>query len=315
MDAGFITAEDWREGQSVDLLIQAALARNLEAAAPESQPLDLFVSLLRPALDPYMGWGEGWGDGVIVTIEQPDSPTLVAIGHAVRRWDAVDHRIAPSILRHLQTSSRLLSFFDPAACLEVVATIYWFGDDSGEEVLLHAADNLADARRVKPEDLSEEEVRAYAEEYFQTPARVHKQIPRRFHWSQDPIELEELHDLARRRGLEDVAIMCECAWEYQQQAERLPEYDQDILELCEGEHPFNLFLEHVEGDDPYFMREVFDEYMQYAWQGQGLNPVHACRIDPNDPESVKLIPRMVQCVGDAIRTTRRWVATIEQEER
>ena len=63
------------------------------------------------------------------------------------------------------------------------------------------------------------------------------------------------------------------------------------------------------------MREVFDEYMQYAWQGQGLNPVHACRIDPNDPESVKLIPRMVQCVGDAISTTRRWVATIEQEER
>lgn len=310
LDAGFISAEDQRDEQSVDELIQAALNRHLKALDTPGQPLDLGVYLFRPGLDPYLGGGHD--SGVYLMVEQGQED-VVDIRPHVKRWDAVDPRIAPSLLSHLRHSSHLVELFDPSACLDVIEHIYWHGDPTGGELLAYAADDLAHARGVDPATLSDEEVSAFANEHYMTPQRVHQHIPERFSHYQEKLELDKLQELAGRHGLAEVATLCECAREFKAQQERLPVADGDIFDHLSGDQAFSLILDHTEGPAPGFMLEMFAEYEQYAMQNEGFYPLHSCAIDPSDPESVARIPAMIQAIGEAIATTQRLVAVLGKE--
>lgn len=170
-------------------------------------------------------------------------------------------RFVPDVLRHLDAYSRgVRPSYTPTDAVARIMWTLWEDDPSGEALLDRCRDELSHSKKVKMEDLTREEVEAYAEAEYLTPTQLRRFIdPGFWPYQEDHLTLEELAHMASRGASRRARDMVKVLQEMQPLAMEIPECDWSLMDDVELTSMVVYTLTREERD---VTTQIYDEHVR-----------------------------------------------------
>lgn len=224
--------------------------------------------------------------------------------------DRAHEALGPSLLTHLYATTPLLPAFTPEVCRGYIETFHWEDSEQAEYLLEMARNDLAAAREVEEESLSDEEVEAYADQHYLTPSFVDGALEPRY---QQPglLPLKACRELCRRHGFGNLLSACDLLLELRTLKDALPERSESFFERTEHYTPYAVVVGLQGEGERDLVDEIYREYEQQTWEGGEFGPVYALEVDPRDPETLRRLKTALETCRRSLELTEKLYATLE----
>ena len=223
--------------------------------------------------------------------------------------DRVHEALGPSLLSQLDAATPLLPAFTPEACRAHIEMTYWEGWEDAAYLFERARSDLAYARRVTEESLSQEEVETYADQHYFTPNTVNELLEPRY---QQPgrLSLEQCGDLCRSHGYPNLTRVCELLGELRTLARALPERSESLYGQIEHYQAYGVVIGLPSGQSRDLVEEIYWDYERDVWNGGEFGPVYALELG-EDPETLVRLKRALRICQRSLELTEALYDTLE----
>jgi hypothetical protein len=251
--------------------------------------------------------GRNQVDGLYFTVNL--EPFYLDLRPVVQKLDAVDRRLAPALIEAVYLAcANLVPVFEGQCSLETVEWLVWGGEE--EELLWRAKEELAEARNVVADVITNDEAVAFAESHYLTSRHINGRLEHRF---QQPkrIALKKLRRTFVKHDFNGLVELCDVM--AQLKTLELPESDPNVF-IDNGDfYPFGLVLGLPVNNAPDFVAEMFDELQQHVWNAGGWAPSYLREVRLDSHESLEQFARSLEAVMQGLALITRLVTLLEKE--
>lgn len=294
-----LPATTYQEGQRLLEFLQRAFALRCRDLELDTGQLSITLRLADE--------GRNQLEGVYFTVNL--EPRYLDVSPLVQKLDLVDLRLAPALLEAVSLAcASLVPVFEGQCATETVSWLVWGGEE--EELLWRAKDELAEARGVQSETITNEEALDFAESHYLTSRHINARLEPRF---QQPktITLEPLRRTLMRHSFTRLVDLCNVM--AQLETLELPESDPNLFVDNGDYYPFGLVLGLPKANANDFVAEMFDELQQHVWNCGGWAPSYLREVKLTSSESLEQFAHSLEAVLQGLAMITNLVKLLEKE--
>ncbi len=251
--------------------------------------------------------GKNQVDGIYFTVNL--EPFYLNMQPLVQKLDAVDRRLAPALVEAIHLAcSDLVPVFEGSCALATVEWLVWGGEEV--ELLYRAKEELAEARSVSVDVISDDDAATFADSHYLTSRHVNARLEQRFQHLKG-IGLKRLRRIFRKHGFQRLMEVCDVM--EQLKTLKLPETDPNLFVDNGDFYPFGLVLGLPTENSDDFVAEMFDELQQQVWNAGGWAPSYLREVKLTSNESLEGLARSLETVLQALALITRLVTLLEKE--
>lgn len=298
---------------------------------------DALVARLQRSLPPRLVEDERLHLGLHLSKPHPDEPHVLVTFHVyepvpydmtplLQRLDALDARLAPNLLAQLDTALELLPVFTPTAAYDVLVQWHWQGEDEPEELYWEARQELAHLREVHSDTLSEEEVRAFANQNYLTPDNIAGRLPKRLYRPDPQLDTTQMLAIATHQAEQGTLLPTPTdTWlvDALRQIQRLQALEPtwrkdenaqaawDLLSYESLTPPMALVAHQGEAVADDLMVELFQDLERLAMEAGDYGPISAYLLDPSEDAALDALARHLETVEQRLALEAHLVTHLE----